>query len=145
MRSPDSTDETKIYELIEKVTVVNVHQDCLESCHLLTSSKKKKIIDKFSRQKNAESVLQNKNKFKNFNPWSIDNDSNNVFINGSLCRYYKFLWSKCKNLWTEKWIEAFLVSNGKIKLRIEPEEAVSRISLVQDLQKLLPDYKFQSD
>ena len=39
----------------------------------------------------------------------------------------------------------FLVSNGKIKLRIEPEEAVSRISLVQDLQKLLPDYKFQSD
>ena len=111
----------------------------------LSQKKKKKIIAKFSRQKNAESVLQNKNKFKNFNPWSIDNDSNNVFINGSLCRYYKFLWTKCKNLWTEKWIEAFLVSNGKIKLRIEPEEAVSRISLVKDLQKLLPDYKFQSD
>ena len=106
--------------------------------------KKNKIIVKFSRRKDAESVLRNKNKNKNFNRWSIGIDSNKVFINEVLCRYYKFLWSKCKKLRAEKWIEAFWVSNGQIKLRIEPEGAVSRISHIQDLQKLLPDYNFQS-
>ena len=93
----------------------------------------------------------------NFNPRSIDIDSNRqykhsidsidieVFINESLCRYYKFLWRKCKKLWDEKWIEAFWVSKGQIKFRTEPEGAVSQISLTQDLQKLLPDYNFQFD
>ena len=30
-------------------------------------------------------------------------------------------------MWTETWIEAFWVSNGQIKLRIEKEGAVSQI------------------
>ena len=63
----------------------------------------------------------------------------------NLCRHYKFLWSKCIKLWIEKWIGTFWVGNGQIKLRIEPEGAASRISDIQDLQKLLPDYNFQSD
>ena len=42
----------------------------------------------------------------------VNIDSNKVFINESLCRYYKFLWNNCKKLWTEEWIEAFSVSNG---------------------------------
>ena len=143
MRIPDSTKETKVCELIEKVTVVNVHQNCLELCHLLPSAKKNnKIIAKFSRSKDAESVLWNKNKNEKFNPRSIDNDSSKVFINESLCHYYKFLWCKCKKLWGEEWIKAFWVSNSKIQLRIEPEVALSRISHIQDLQKLLPDYNF---
>ena len=38
-----------------------------------------------------------------------------------------------------------LKSGPKLKLRTEPEIAVSRISYIQDLQKLLTDYNFQSD
>ena len=37
------------------------------------------------KTKAAESVLRNKNKNENFNPPSIDIDSNKVFINESLC------------------------------------------------------------
>ena len=92
----DSTNETKVCELIGKVTGINVNQDCLESCHPLPWDKKNKIIVKFSRRKDAESVLQNKN--KNFNPQSIDIDSNKVFMNECLCCCYKYLWSKCKKL-----------------------------------------------
>ena len=110
-----------------------------------TLREKNKIIVIFSRRKDAESVLWNKNKNKNFNPQNIDTDSKKVFINESFCRYYKFLWSKCKTLWTKKWIKAFWVGNGQIKLRIEPEGSVSRVSHIQELQKLLPDYYFQSD
>ena len=63
---PDSTNEIKACELIGKVTGINVNQDCLESCHPLPSDKKNKIIVKFSRRKDSESVLRNKNKNKNF-------------------------------------------------------------------------------
>ena len=41
VRIPDSTNETKICELIGKVTGISVTQDCLESCHLLPSDKNK--------------------------------------------------------------------------------------------------------
>ena len=37
----DSTDETKVCELIEKVTSINVNQNCIDSCHLLPSDEKK--------------------------------------------------------------------------------------------------------
>ena len=40
VRIPDSTNETKVCELIEKVTGINVNPDCLELCHLLPSDKK---------------------------------------------------------------------------------------------------------
>ena len=133
VRIDDSTNETKVCILIEKVTGINLNQDCLECYHLLLSDKKNKIIVKFSRQKDAESVLQNKHKNKIFNPRSIDTDSKKIIINEGLCRYYKFLWSKCKKLWTEEWIDAFWVSKGQFKLRIEPEGGVSRISHIQDL------------
>ena len=57
-------------------------------------------------------VLSKKNKAKDFNPHSIGIESGKVFINKSLCRYYKFLSNKCKTLWSEEWIEPFWVSNG---------------------------------
>ena len=63
----DST--RKVWELIEKVTGINVNQDCLELCHPLPplpSDKKNKIIIiiifKFSRQKDDEKILRNNKK-----------------------------------------------------------------------------------
>ena len=40
-----------------------------------------------------------------------------VFINDSLCRYYKNLWAKCKKLWLNKFIQGFWTSNGFIRLK----------------------------
>ena len=80
---PESTRETEVCELIEKFNCVNANQDRLESCQLLPSDKKNKFIVKFSWRKDG--VLRNKNKNKNFNPWSIDIDNNKVYINESLC------------------------------------------------------------
>ena len=37
--------EKKVCELIEKVPGINVNQDCLESCHLLLSERKKQDHD----------------------------------------------------------------------------------------------------
>ena len=57
-----------------------------------------------------------------------------VFINKSLCHYCKFLWSKCKTLWSEEQIETFWVSNDQIR--------INQITYITDLQKLFPSYDF---
>ena len=63
MGIPDSTNETMECKLIEKVTCVNVNQECLELCHPLTSDKKK-IIVTFSGRKDVEIILQKKSKIR---------------------------------------------------------------------------------
>ena len=52
-----------------------------------------------------------------------------VYINENLCCYCKLLWSKCKKLREDEWIEAFWVSNRLIKLRVE-EGDHSQISMI---------------
>ena len=37
-----------------------------------------------------------------------------------------------ETLWSEEWIQAFWVSNGPVKIKIEPEDAVSRITHTTD-------------
>ena len=41
-----------------------------------------------------------------------------VFINESLCSYYKLLWSKCKKLYLEKKIASFWVTTGTVKIKL---------------------------
>ena len=44
--------------------------------------------------------------------------STSLFINPSLCGYYKYLLSKCKALWSGKLISSFWVSNGSLKIKL---------------------------
>ena len=41
-----------------------------------------------------------------------------VFINESLCGYYKLLWSKRKKLFLEEKIALFWVTNGTVKIKL---------------------------
>ena len=41
-----------------------------------------------------------------------------VFINESLCSYYKLLWLKCKKLLLEKKIASFWITNGTVKIKL---------------------------
>ena len=61
-----------------------------------------------------------------------------VFINDSLCQYYKMLWRKCKKLLTNKFIDSFWVSNGSIRLRRENKDRPCAITHISDLEVLFP-------
>ena len=52
-----------------------------------------------------------------------------MFVNQSLCWYYKFLWSKCKQLWLNKVIEIFWVSKGSCRISLvgKPVKAITHI------------------
>ena len=58
----DTTNETKVCELIETVTGISITFDSLEDCHCLPSDQNDKLIIKFSRRKHTEMVLSKRKK-----------------------------------------------------------------------------------
>ena len=57
----------------------------------------KKVIIKFARRKDANLIQKNQNKLQGMNLFSVGTN-NPVFINDSLCSYYKSFWRKWKKL-----------------------------------------------
>ena len=62
--------------------------------------------------------------------------STSLFINPSLCSYYKYLWSKCKALWSSKLISSFWVSNGSPRTKLG--NTVKSVTHKDDLKVLFP-------
>ena len=58
-----------------------------------------------------------------------------VFINESLCDYYKLLWSKSKKLFLEKRIASFWVTNETVKIKLLNDQ-VRSITREVDLSAL---------
>ena len=120
---------------------VDVSVDNIEACHLLKSDNKNKIIVKFPKRKDCQAVLENKKKLKNLSNDELGLETNSkVFVNESLCKYYKLLWSQCKLLWNK--IFAFWTTIGSLKLKFRQDGRVHTISHLKDLKELFPEYEF---
>ena len=114
---PDSTTDNEACSVFKKIGV-DVSVDNIAACHLLMSNNKNKIIIKFSKRKDCQAVLENKKKLKNLSNEELGLETNSkVFVNESLCKYYKLLWPQCKSLWNDKMIFAFWTTNGFLKLK----------------------------
>ena len=87
----------------------------IEACHRLTNNER--FIVKFLRRKDCDQVLSVKRDLRKVNLKDIGlRGSNSIFINPSLCPYYRMLWSKSKRLLDLGKINEFYVSCGKIKI-----------------------------
>ena len=73
--------------------------------------------------------------------------NNSVYINDSLCTYYKMLWRKCKALQINKLICSFWVTNGweEIRLRTVGNGRTNVITHLSNLEDLFPGNKLLSD
>ena len=140
--SNDDLEETTI-KIFDKLNVA-IDPSNIEDCHWLKSNGPKKVIIKFARRKDANLVRKNKNKLKGMNLSSVG-INNPVFINDSLCSYYKMLWRKCKKLWSSKYIHAFWVSNGTLRIKLTENGCVYIITYIQDLDELFPENELLRD
>ena len=70
---------------------------------------------------------------------------NTIFINDSLCNYYKRLLSKCKRLWTNKYIHSFCASNGFVEKIITENSKSNTISHIINLGKFFPENEVLKD
>ena len=128
----------KVLEVLD-ATGAPVNTDLVEDCHRIPSKGSSKIVTlKLSCRKDSIQVLQNKNKLKQLKSESLNLPASlKIYINESLCPYYKKLWTKCKKLWDAKRILSFWVSNGSIRVKLVNEN-VSIITHDCDLEKLFP-------
>ena len=73
---------------------INIPSKDIEGCHRLplgrnSTNSTKRFIVKFVNRKHSEAMLLQKKDI---------NFKNKFFVTHSLCPYYRFLWSKCKDL-----------------------------------------------
>ena len=79
----------------------------VEDCHWIKPSKgAKKVIVKLSRRKDANKIRLLKRGLQGMKLSSLGINSA-VYINDSLCTYYKILWGKCRKLLSNKYIHSF--------------------------------------
>ena len=132
--------ERTLLNVFDKIDA-SVDPQNIEACHRLKSDdndRSNKVIVKFSKRKDVVRIMNKKKSLKNAN---LDGTglppSTSLFINPSLCSYYKYLWSKCKALWSCKLISSFWVSNGSLRIKLG-DDTVKSVTHKDDLKALLP-------
>ena len=71
-----------------------------------------RTIIKFASRKKSSEVLNNKKKLKNLDIGKYGlNDGSRIYIDKSLCSYFRGLCGKCKGLWHDKVIASFYTVN----------------------------------
>ena len=113
----------------------------IEACHRLKfddNGRSNKVIVKFSKREDMVRIMNKKKSLKNAN---LDGTGlppgTSLFINPSLCSCYKYLWSKCKALWSGKLISSFWVSNGSLLIKLGDDTGKS-VTHKDDLKALFP-------
>ena len=130
--------EEKVLKIFEKVGCP-IEGNNIEACHQI-SKKNERIIVKFSRRKDCQNVLNAKKELRKLDMKEIGFlEDNPIFVNQSLCTYYRVLWSKAKCLHSLKRISSFYVSGGTVKIKISENSLPLPITHVNDFKEHFPD------
>ena len=130
--------EKKVLNIFSKL-VCDICPDRIEACHCVARINDTVIV-KFSRRKDCQHVWSVKKDLKKLTLEDLELPGNSkLFINRSLCPYYKMLWSKSKKLHSLSKIHSFFISGDTIKIRINENSSPLSITHVDDFGKHFPD------
>ena len=135
--------EDTALQLFKKLDV-EIDSSNIEDCHWLPSKGPKGATVKFSKQKDANRIGKIKKNLMgmDLSPTGIRSP---VYINDSLCKYYKMPWWKCIKLCVNKFLRSFWVWNGSIRLKLSNNERLSIITHVNNLEELFSGNEFIRD
>ena len=120
--------------IFEKLGVVMEPMDIVVFHRLGESGR---VLVKLLNRKDAQNVLKEKNKLRSINLYDDNTDTNNkrkIFINQSLCPYYRKLYGMVKDLNNEGLIDSFWIVNGTIKIRESSQSRPISVTHESDLQ-----------
>ena len=104
--------------IFEKLDIVLEVMDIV-ACHRL--GKVNRVIVKLLNCKDSQYILEKKYKLRNIALYNHDESENSnsrkIFINQSLCPYYRKLYGLVKDLSNGGLIYSFWISNGTIKIK----------------------------
>ena len=93
---------------------VEIGQRDIQACHRM---KNNQTVVKFSSKKDYLQILRVKKQLKDFHRRNFP-DCTKIFVNESICPYYKGLWNKCKAIKNENKLHQFYTINGIIKVKL---------------------------
>ena len=138
---PSSVSDKDLEEVVCKAITkagVDITPDNIEDCHRVGN--KGQTIIKFGKRKVSRQVLSVRKDLNKVKMSDIDlTGQSTLYINQSLCPYYRMLWSKTKTLYKKGKIDSFHVSNGNIKIRLQENVRPITISLTHDFIKYFPE------
>ena len=121
---------------------VNISGDKIEACHQLDENSEKTIV-KFSSRKDCEHKVGAKKDLKDLATTDLDLPARTkLYINDSLCLYYRVLWNEIKKLWSKKKIFSYFTVSGTVRIKLQEKGPYSIITRIDDLKKLFPDENF---
>ena len=119
----------------------NVNKEDLDACHWLKD--KERVIVKFCRRKDCEKVSKAKNDLRKLNTTNLDlPEGSKIFVNQSLCSYYRLLWLANKKLHGKGRTFGWYVF-GSVKIKLEENSRPLNISHMEDFKKYFRDVDFQ--
>ena len=117
----------------------SIDTERVEACHTV-SKNNNTVIVMFTRRKDCQKVWNKKKELRNHKMEDFGlPGQRKIFINSSLCLYYKMLWSKSKKLLTIGKINSFYISKGTIRIKISENSSPLSITHVNDFGKHFPD------
>ena len=134
----DNSLKEKVIQVFEKFGC-NIDSSNIEASHRIIK-RNDRVIVKFSRRKDCQQVLSVKKNLQKLKMEDIGlTGDNKVFINHSLCPYYRVLWSKSKVLLNMGKINRLMVLSGTVKVKISKISAPISITHADDFTKYFPD------
>ena len=139
---PDSVQnnelEDKVLTVFKKI-VSELSPRGIEACHRLKKDNDR-VIAKFSQRKNCEQIIFVKKDLKHLKMQEAGLPGNrSIFINTSLCPYYRMLCSKCKRLHDLGKISNFYISSSTVKVKISEKRNPISITHTQYFVKYFPE------
>ena len=116
---------------------IEIDERDVQACHCL---KEKEItIVKFVNRKECLKILRVKKELKSLDPTELDSRENTeIFVNESLCPYYRGIWNKCKKLRAVQKIHLFYMISGLIRVKLEETDFSKVITHMVDSKELFP-------
>ena len=101
-----------------KKIAVEIDERDVQTCHRL--KEKERTIVKFVNRKDCLQILRVKKELKSLDLTKLDFPKNTeIFVNESLCRYYRGMWNKCKKLRTIQKIHQFHTTSVLLRVKLE--------------------------
>ena len=143
---PGSIDNSVLEETVRGIfgkIGVQVDERDIQACHRL---KEKDItIVKFANRIDCLQILKVKKDLKSLDPTELDfPESTKIYINESLCPYYRGIWNKCKKLRAIQKIHQFYTISGLIRVKLEETGPSRAITPMIDLKELYPDVNIEN-
>ena len=124
--------ESKVCEIFDKIGVTLTEND-IEACYRLKGAK---TIIKFYKCKIWQNILRKRRSLKKVKPSDVClSGEKALFINESLCSYYKGLRNKWKELCNEKLIYSYFTINYNVKYTLREGGEVYTVTHKNDLKK----------